>query len=54
MVLHKLDGGVEVALVELIRNVPADGSELAPLLHRRVEERYPVQDGLPHGHVAVL
>lgn len=54
MVLDELHGGVEVSLVELIGDVPANGSKLASLLHGGVEEGNTVQHGLPHGHVAVL
>ena len=54
MVLDELNSGVEVSLVELIGDVPADGAKLASLLHGGVQEGYAVQHGLPHGHVAVL
>ena len=36
VILQELDTGVEVGLVELVRHVPAEGPELAPLLHDRV------------------
>ena len=54
MVLDKLYGGVQIALVELVRDVPADGSELSPLLDSGVQEGHAVEHWLPHGHVAVL
>lgn len=38
VVLDKLDGGGEIGLVELVRNVPANRTELATLLHNRVEK----------------
>jgi len=50
MVLNELHGGREVGLVELVRNVPADRAELAPLLDRRVQERDGVEQRLPLRH----
>ena len=50
MVLDELDGGGEVGLVELVRYVPADRSELASLLHGGVEERDGVEQRLPLRH----
>jgi len=50
MVLDELDGGGEVGLVELVRDVPADRSELASLLDSRVEERDGVEQRLPLRH----
>ena len=47
MVLHKLHGGAEVGLVELVGNVPAQRTELAPLLNRGVQEGDRVEKGLP-------
>lgn len=32
------DANTEVGLIELVADVPAEGSELTPLLHHRVEE----------------
>ena len=52
MVLDKLHGGVEVGLVELVGDVPAQRPVLPPLLHRAVEEGHTVQHGLPLHHVA--
>ena len=52
MILHKLHGGREIRLVELIWDVPTDGSKLPPLLHGGVEESHTVQHGLPLCHVA--
>ena len=37
MVLHKLNAGVVVGGVELIRDVPAQGAKLAAFLHHGVE-----------------
>ena len=54
VVLHELDRSCEVGLVELVRDVPANRSKLAALLHRRVEEGDGVQHGLPLLHVAHL
>lgn len=51
VVLNKLHGGVEVSLVELVGDVPAQGAEFTPLLDRRVEEHHPVQHGPPLDHV---
>ena len=51
MVLDELHGGVEVGLVELVGDVPAQRAVLPPLLHRAVEERHAVQHGLPLHHV---
>jgi len=50
VVLDELDGGSEVGLVELVRYVPADRSELATLLDGRVKERHGVQQRLPLRH----
>ena len=41
------DGDAQVSLVELVRYVPADRSELAPLLDQRVEEAEAEQQLLP-------
>jgi len=46
MILDKLDGGGEVSLVELVRNVPSDRSKLTSLLNRRVQECNRVQQRL--------
>ena len=51
MVLDVLHAGVEVGGVELVRDVPAQRSELAPLLDRGVQERHCVQHRLPLRHV---
>ena len=50
MVLDELDSCGEVRLVELVRNVPADGPELASFLHGRVKKRDGVQQRLPLRH----
>lgn len=54
MVLNKLDSGSKVSLVELVGDVPSDGSELPPLLDGGMEEGNPVQHGLPLWQVGVL
>ena len=51
MVLHKLNAGVVVGGVELIRDVPAQGAKLAALLDDGVQESDTVQHGLPLRHV---
>ena len=50
MVLDKLDSGGEVRLVELVRYVPADRSELASFLYGGMKERDGVQQRLPLRH----
>lgn len=52
VVLDKLDGGVEVSLIELVGDVPSQRPILPPLLHRAVEKGHSVQHGLPLHHVA--
>ena len=47
MVHHELVAGGEVCPVELIRDVPADGPVLPPLLHDGVEESHGVEEGGP-------
>ena len=47
MVLQKLYTGVQIGLIELVRHVPAEGAELAPLLHDGVEEADAVQQAGP-------
>ena len=47
MVLDELDAGGEVGLVKLVRDVPAEGAKLPPLLDGGVEEGHRVQHGLP-------
>lgn len=47
MILHKLNTGCEVSLIELIWYVPAKGTKLSPLLHSGVEECHGVQHGPP-------
>ena len=54
VVLHKLDAGVVVSRVELVGDVPAQGTELASLLHHRVHETHSVQHGLPLWQVGVV
>ena len=54
MILHKLDAGVVIRRVELVRDVPAERAELAPFLHDRVQEGHAVQHRLPLVHVADL
>lgn len=51
MILHKLHAGVVVRGVELVGDVPAQGAELAALLHDGVQEADTVQHGLPLRHV---
>lgn len=52
VVLDKLDGGVEVGLIELVGDVPSQRPVLPPLLHRAVEKGHSVQHRLPLHHVA--
>ena len=52
MVLYELYGGGEVGLVELVGDVPANGTELTPLLDCGMEESHSIQHGSPLGHVA--
>lgn len=52
VVLDKLDGGVEVGLIELVGNVPSQRTVLPPLLHCAVEKGHSVQHRLPLHHVA--
>ena len=54
VVLHKLDHGCEVSLVELVRDVPPQWAKLPPLLHCGVDEGHPIQHGLPLCKVADL
>lgn len=51
MVLYKLDGGIEVGLVELVRDVPSQRPVLSPLLYCAVEKCHSVQHRLPLHHV---
>ena len=50
MVLNKLDSGGEVCLVELVRYIPADRSELASFLDGGMKECDSVQEWLPLRH----
>ena len=50
MVLDKLDSSGKVRLVELVRYVPADRSELAAFLYGGMKERDRVQQRLPLRH----
>ena len=54
MVLHELDHGSEVSLVELVGDVPAQRAELSSLLHCGVHEGHSIQHGLPLREVADL
>lgn len=54
MVLNKLDSGSKVSLVELVGDVPSNGSELPPLLDSGMEEGHSVQHGLPLRKVGIL
>ena len=54
MVHHELVAGGEVGPVELVGDVPADGSVLPPLLDDGVEEGHGVQHGRPGGVVGVV
>jgi len=45
--LHLSDADSEVGFVELVRNVPTEWSELAPLLHQRMEKAQTEQHLLP-------
>ena len=47
MILNKLDAGVEIRRVELVRNVPANRSELASLLDDTVHKGDAKQHRLP-------
>lgn len=51
VVLHKLDGGIEVGLVELVGDVPPQRAVLSPLLYCAVEKCNSIQHGLPLHHV---
>lgn len=51
MVLYKLYTGVEVSSVELVWNIPSEGSKLPSLLHHSVHEGHAIQHGLPLRHV---
>lgn len=51
VVLYKLNSGVEVSLVELIRDVPAQRTVLAPFLDRGVQKGYGVEHRPPLGHI---
>ena len=54
VILHKLHAGIVVSGVELVGDVPAQGAELAALLHHRVQEADAVQHGLPLRQVGVV
>ena len=54
VVHHELVAGREVSPVELVGDVPADGTVLPPLLHDGVEEGHGVQHGRPGGVVGVV
>ena len=45
--LQLRDADAEVGLVELVRDVPAERAERAPLLHQTVEEAQAEQQTLP-------
>ena len=51
VVLDELHSRRQVGRVELVRDVPAQRAELAPLLHDGVQERRGVQHRLPLRHV---
>ena len=51
MILHKLDSGSKVSLVELIWDIPANGPKLSAFLDSCVEECHTIQHGLPLIHV---
>ena len=51
MVLYKLDTGVVVGSIELVRDVPAKRPKLPTLLDDSVEETDPVQQRPPLRHV---
>lgn len=46
--MELLDRDPQVGLIELIRNVPAHGTKLLPLLDQRVEEAQAIQQPLKH------
>ena len=54
MILHKLDAGSEVGLVEFVGDVPAQGPKLPPLLHSGVQEGHCIECGPPLGQVRVV
>ena len=54
VVLHELDHGGEVSLIELIRDVPTQWAKLPSLLHRSVHKGHSIQHGLPLREVADL
>ena len=41
--MELLGGDSEICLIELVRDVPADGSKLTTLLDKGVEEAQPIQ-----------
>mmetsp|Transcript_57587 Transcript_57587/g.137164 ORF Transcript_57587/g.137164 Transcript_57587/m.137164 type:complete len:324 (+) Transcript_57587:1369-2340(+) len=47
MLLQEEKAGVEVGVVVLVRNAPADGAELAPLLHDTVQEGLHIDQRAP-------
>ena len=52
MVVAELHARLPIGRVELVRNVPAQRSELPSLLHYRVHERHAIEHGLPLRQVA--
>ena len=52
MVVTELHARLPIGRVELVRNVPAQWSELPSLLHYRVHERHAIEHGLPLRQVA--
>ena len=54
VVLHELDHGREVSLIELVRDVPTQWAELPSLLHCGVDKSHSIQHGLPLREVADL
>lgn len=51
MVLHELDRGIEVSLVELVRDAPAQRTVLTPLLDGGVQKGYTVEHRAPLHHI---
>lgn len=52
VILDKLNGCIEIGLVKLIWDVPAQRSILSPLLNSRMKECHTVQHWPPLDHVA--
>ena len=51
VILYKLDAGVEISRVELVGNIPPEGTEFPAFLHGGMQEGHTVQHGFPLRHV---